>query len=145
MGRNGTLRRIRMGLNIEDRKPNVWRGVGNVAVAMPPRGGKETTFIAPIGFTLPGSLIVSCPRFQAPSIFGGHRAYNMKQPCFVVEPFGEFGEWANGLPRVGFNPMQGFSPDDAALIEKCDRLAGALIISHGRGAPSISARRRFRR
>ncbi len=130
---NSALRQIRFGYNPGDHKPNVWRGAGNVVVCMPPRGGKETTVIAPIGFTYPGSLISSCPRFQAASIFAGHRYCNMKQECFIIEPFEEFTEWANGLPYVGFNPMQGLDPDDLAFIEKCDRLAGALIVSHGGG------------
>jgi type IV secretory pathway TraG/TraD family ATPase VirD4 len=130
---NEALRRIRFGYNPGDRKPNVWRGEGNVCLCMPPRGGKQTTVIAPIGLTYPGSLICSCPRFQAPSIFGGHRYCNMKQECFIIEPFEDFKEWSNGLPYVGFNPMQGLDPDDLAFIEKCDRLAGALFISHGSG------------
>lgn len=130
---NSALRQIRFGYNPGDRKPNIWRGAGNVCLCMPPRGGKQTTVIAPIGLTYPGSLICSCPRFQAPSIFAGHRYCEMKQECFIIEPFEEFKQWAHGLPYVGFNPMQGLDPDDLAFIEKCDRLAGALIVSHGGG------------
>jgi type IV secretory pathway TraG/TraD family ATPase VirD4 len=56
----------------------------------------------------------------------------LKQECFIVEPFEEFRRWSHGLPYVGFNPMQDIGdPDDLAHVEKCDRLAGALFISHG--------------
>src|SRR5271166_4425180 len=126
MNPNASLRNIRLGYKL-DGDVNGYTGPSNLTLVGPPRRGKLSSIIAPIGFTYAGSLLGFDPKGQAPCIFGAHRLYNMGQDSYRIDPFNQHAGYLDFIPRVGFNPMADFSPDDPEHVEKCDRLSNGLI------------------
>lgn len=139
MVNNDSLRNIRLGCK-PDGEINSYKGRSNVTLVAPPRKGKFDTIIAPDGFTYPSSLISIDPKGEAACVFGAHRMWNMGHDVWVINPFGQHKAFLEGLPHVGFNPMDGFNPDDPTHVEKCDRLAAAAFRrSRGGGSDDNAA------
>jgi len=134
---NEHLREIRLGYKL-DGDTNSYKGRSNGTIIAPPRRGKFDTLIAAMGLTCRSSMISIDPKGEAACVFGAHRHWNMGQDTWVINPLEQHKPYLEGLPHVGFNPMDGFSPDELTHVEKCDRLAGA-IMGRSRGGDDNSA------
>lgn len=91
------------------------------------RAGKGTSVIIPNLLIYTGSVMVIDPKGENATITAEKRAKDLNQDVYVIDPFK-----VAKVPdeyRAGFNPFSLLDPKSQNLIDDCDSIADALIVS----------------
>ena len=118
---------VRLGYKVNG-TVNAYHGPSNISLVGAARSGKATTVTIPICLTYAGSMIISDPKGQHLCRAAAHRLWNMGHDLYSVNPFQKHLPLIEGIPDVGYNPMEPLNPEDLTFIEDCDQMAGGIVI-----------------
>lgn len=123
--------KIRLGFKL-DGSPLHYKGDGHLILTAPTRSGKTTDFLAALGLTFRGSLIVVDPKAQLAAITKRRR--EQFGPVKVLNPFQLFHSLLGDSDS--FNPFTILKPGSLGFVADCDAIAEGFIVSDPKGENS---------